>query len=330
MKTIIIGLLLDTSNDNNEYFPPTFLTKCHGEDYRVVLHRNVDIVVTDEVVTSNSDIVIDFRHSMPDHSLKMLLGVKYIWQGRLRKNDQMITLLSNKINGLTPFSVRHSPTTRFLKNGIRRGLTTKLRASHYVLKPESGAGGREQALVPSHQLISFLDSVDGLIESSTLKENYPDVVFTETNDDNHFPNDLVITEYIPDIEKEYRVMIGGNCWRYYERKRVGDTYKHANLDTKGKVSQDNKIELQSLNESPDLAKLVTRVVAATGMKLGSIDIYQRSNGEYGVIEYSSQFGTYMIDLHQVDELYMQFLLDIVMDYVGPDLTVTKEQVGGTS
>ena len=115
----------------------------------------------------------------------------------------------------------------------------------------------------------------------------------------------------------------------YERTRQGDGYLHANIDFETIVNGESHIKLKPIEKGCDLYTYVECIVDATDMKLGSIDIFRRQNGELGVFEYSTQFGFYQIEPVQVGDIYSSFLTSIARYYVGPYSTLTKSEVGLT-
>ncbi len=328
MQTIIIGLMVDESFDNHEFFPPSLNVKIHGHDYRVVVHRNVDVTVTDKGPILNADIVIDFRHQNKDYFYSKLLGERYIHQGRLGKSEQLSLLSMSGVPGVTPFSVRSTPGTNLRKQTARSGFTTDFNKKKYVIKPNMGAKGEGQALVPSFQLTSFIDATTRTNNIKKLKELFPDVVFTKT-ESGELSNFNIITEFIDDIDKEYRVLVGGTSFWMYERTRQGDDYLHANIDFETIVNDESRIELKRVEHGCDLYEYVQCIVDAADIKLGSIDVFRRQNGELGVFEYSTQFGFYQIEPAQVGDIYSSFLTSIARYYVGPDLTLKKSEIGLT-
>lgn len=348
MKTIVIGIVTCFSVDNHEYFPDSVVLNIHGEDVRVVIHRNVVVSVTDNAVTKNCDVVIDYTYGKENAQLKRLMGDNYIWQGRTHKSEQLTLLLMAGIQGLPVFTTTQHEGFNLRKNIARLGLPTGVN-KRYVVKPESGAAGEDQFIVKGNQLIAFMDVIHDKTVSEVL-EQFPEVIHSEeqqatstdevkeiTLDNSEAPatrqihNRFVITEFVEDIKREYRVILAGGEAFFYERTRSGDTYVHANLNRNKPVIKEDSLVLERLDipKHAELRRYVCEIGKATGMLLGSIDVFEREDGTLGVFEFSSQFGTYNICPSQIHKLYHSFVEYITRRFIGPDLTVTKSAVGFT-
>ena len=330
--TVVLGIR--NSGVNNIYQLPPHLTI---DDVDVLIHFNPMVRLEGNRFSCNCDIALDLTNpgDDPDVLLEAALDDQYYHIPRLRKSHQYAKLLSARNRAgesflaelVIPPMLTASITAHGGRNtmnpidrlGSSFGLGAGEVIERMVVKPENGARGQGQALVPIDQLRPFFNDLG--LPLSELKKRYPDVVFTK-----HDPNgqekeedpklaDLgtwTITEYIDDIDEEYRVLIAGDKIYISSRDRSKGEFPQANVDL-DMIPEDK--EFSEIQSSNPLHSLVADIANVFNLRLGSIDLFKTTADCYGFFECCPQFGLIPMPHDEAFKIHHDFLRWLVNRYL---------------
>ncbi len=305
MKTVVIGIN-NKGVDNIHYLPPSFY---HGKT-RYVIHQNPVIEQDGDVVEANCDWYFDFS-SKVNKRAQLLMGEYYIPFTREAKSLQMTRLLMADQQIMETPTLYHTEGRGHFAMGVSEfGHPLK---GKVVVKRENGARGCDQAVVPTHQLDNFLrvccdESMD------SLKERFPDVVFTDRYPDSAsgpFTHDkILITEYVEGITAEYRLLVGGHQRLALERGIQEKEYRQANLDLNTPLSgaPAELLDYKDLFTTTEVEQ-IEALIELFDIRLGSVDLYRTKTGDLGFFEWSPQFGTRGYCHEQMRNFHMNFVID---------------------
>lgn len=310
MKKFILALSDDACPNFKMLSPVIEISNLNIEIY---IHRTPIIKYDDLEVVSNFDYFIDFSYE-PDSLIKLLLPDKYINIPRHSKTRQFINIRN--------FNLTRGNKTRLLKPNnyhtiINSNNLTPLAqigtplCEYVVIKNEFGARGTDQVKLPTKFLISFFDNAIGATYEEIkklpyveLSSKYHDIPFSSVVD-------LTVTEFIPNISKEWRIIVSGDNIVAREREINTDlkTFPQANLP----CNYHEEISYEPLSSCFSIASIevITSFINYIGMKFGSIDLYVTNDGDLGIFEYSTEYGTSNLNLLYMKELLLNSLTSIL-------------------
>lgn len=230
MHHVTIAIIGTDLTDNLAALPPAF---DYGET-RYTIHSSpkIQYVPTPEgmQVIKNFDLMLDFSMG-DDHYFKQLGSSHYQHFKRLPKTCQLIEGL-NARGRLTPpyremieipgFYLCLGDTGSHLLSGHGVGDMGRL-----VVKPENGARGASQAIVPATHLSLVLNDLrERKLSRPEMVSKYPGVTFSDYPDEEGVPfldrqDALMVMDYLPDVDAEYRLLLAGDAIRGYRREREG-------------------------------------------------------------------------------------------------------------
>lgn len=334
MKTIIVAIEgVEKIVDNLALLPPVIRT----DDFNIIIH-NSPLIEQADGVTKNFDILIDCIHGDPSSSrskeAELLLGSSYITSIRRSKTEQAIILenINQKLN--LGFYIPKCYQNLYRTGGKVISRYGAEFDDKVILKPENGAKGEGQAIVPAYALASlFQYDIDKT--AKYLKEKYPEIVLSHYNEDREeafFPTgDLILAqEYLSDIVSEYRVLISDQDMYIYKRKILNKEYRQANITTNTVVDNQRKLTkvfhngeyfISSNNGSDDIdLSLITLTNIFTmarelDLKLGSMDIFVTESGNVGFFEYCNQFAFWRIHPKIARDIHVNYIKSIVKNWI---------------
>ena len=314
--------------DNVFILEPQFYSGTLGR--YVVIHHSAEMSLEGGRVSKNFDVMVDFTHKGGDSLFTKMLGDQYVAVPRYPKYMQTVMLLNLKMEGLRVPKV-------FMNLGMGWGdrqVFVVPDVPKVVVKEVDGARGTNQVLLKSHLLNRFLKSKDKpLVE---LKRIFPDAVYTKTYSDEQegfFTQDVFVQEYIPNVEEEFRLLVGGDS--IYIRRRstnvveneTGEAYKHANIDyttftsceesnfyhfpKPDKKSSHLTLFCSEWGFTKEQIKLVWSLVKGLDITLGSIDLFTTTEGELGVFEWCHQFAFNNVDGVTIRNLHKSFIEHVI-------------------
>lgn len=272
-------------------------------------------------VIRNFDYHFDFRLK-GNRFHKDLLPNRYFHFPRLKRMTQYIKLFhfnEQASGGLVPIFIPEFYTAT-QKHGEHVAITnfSLPKSDKVVIKEQFGARGSNQVVVPSNMVTTLLKHSKGLTMAE-VKAKFPDLIYSEgTNMDAVFfnkPADLFMSELVPKVKNEWRLLVGGR--RIYGRERMikQGPYPQANLD------HDVFPTVQTVNYSPieemfdkDLVDTLHAMVDFINLPLGSVDLFLTEDGRYGIFEYSTQFAFVGADNHFVRQLILDGMDKVLVDH----------------
>ncbi len=354
-KTVVVAI-----SDNGGYFLPALTALVPGftmdsEKERVtyMLHKAPVAALTPEIRT-NFDIVIDVNPRELNHANMSTatnahysgLGQQYVGVPRFAKSVQQH--LVKKFTTYRPetSSFLYQPETYADYDGFFAGQKQGQHSpDYYVLKPEFGARGNQQAVCPKHLVKAFLND-SSIMGAAALKKAYPMVCFTghvtveetanlldsgdkKEPDRYFFSNGGPIIQELLSIKEEYRLIFNQETIYYYKRNRQtaatngnGETYLQGNLDKDDK----SKISLWRMEEEDVYfidteIQILRALLHDIGTPIGSLDLARLSDGRLSVLEFSNEFEYRNIDPVVIADLYKNFIR-LSYDYSGLGAIVT--------
>lgn len=334
MKTFVLGLAKHPYVNNISLLPPSFTFKDGDETIHCIIHTSPVTEIVNGFTVSNFDLMLDFAVDHPNQNLKLALGKRYLPIPRYTKENQNIILSGINIEGfVVPRTYKtygrdtNDGALCFIsKHGIPHN-TDKV-----IVKEVHGAKGANQALVPKHRLELFLAQASSE-KATTLYDKFPDVVFTtddKESNENYFTQSILVQEYIPNVAREFRLLVSGDDYYIRERGMVdstsveGNNYKHANINYK-EYRETELVEWINLTTEPteaiiklgfteDQIKIINYVLNHIDIGLGSVDLFLTDDGKLGVFEWCHQFAFNNSDPGFIRQLHIDFIKHLYHNY----------------
>lgn len=298
-------------------------------DNRFIFHKDPQFGYQKGKLDTNFDLLITDKFSNND-SLELVPDNRVFLFNRLRKDTQL-RLISEAVIRLRNSSTRHFRHFDFPEFWTDAFSFIPDQNSHLIMKPLYGARGLGQIYVDA----AHIDLMKFIIDLGRQdKQNFDKKEFEEkwgryikflNGQERHkgesvdliFNNDFVITKYIPDIVREYRLITNYLSEPQIVQTRIRKPHPDQDLNIaqatgvdegykKTKILQFEEILDEEKRE--DLLLLLRKVIGP----LNAVDVYERENGQWGIFEYSPEFGYVDIPTNIIHHLYRSFIVDIVL------------------
>ena len=312
MKTVAIT---NTFNDNVTILPVTGSIDSIGD---VMFHNNPCIEFDGHALKKNFDYHIDFNLSTNKlHS--ELLPDEYISYPRLRRQTQYIKI--SRYNNNRPENAVPLHIPKFYISTNRSG--EHLAIANYglpttdkvVIKDSMGARGSNQIVVPTNMLTTLLKHSKGLTFGE-IKIKFPDLIYSDNSNWDkvlfNTPADIFISDLIPSVAKEWRLLVGGNNIYGREREIKPGPYRQANLnlDIIQTVPDVKYTHIEEMFDN-ELVISLYGLINSIDLPIGSLDLYITEDGQYGLFEYSSQYAFHAADPHFIRKLHLDGIDKII-------------------
>lgn len=290
--------------NNAGTLPSCYRSPEHG--CMVYVHSDpVHEIQKDELV-KNFDVLISSSHLVGNHAgaieWKDLIGDAHTCLRRISKRYMQAVMRDivedcaiRKYRSVATYShSRHQATVEHPTLAFGDDLPER-----FVIKPAHGARGAGHILVePGAKFENALVKINcrateelqtAISETEGLSYYSPD-----DNSENEglqmlVDQGIIAQEYIENIVSEFRIIaVGGNIEYIQERNRVGDGFKQAT----GSSDRGSNVPL-SVAVNQEITEDIQVLVAALSKRFGpfmSIDLFVTQDGEWGVFEFSHQFG----------------------------------------
>lgn len=280
-------------NDNVTMLPVVAELDSVGE---VMFHQNPRVDFDGREIVKNFDAHIDFRLKR-DTFHQQLLPNNYFHFPRHKRMRQYINLF--QYNAQREKDAVELFVPNFYLSTERHGEHVTITnfalpaSDKVVIKEQFGARGSNQIVVPSNMVTSLLKHTKGLTMTE-VKTKFPDLIYSESTvwDKIFFkkPTDLFISDLVPGVKQEWRLLVGGD--QIYGRERVikPGPYPQANLElaTFHTVPEVVYDPIENMFDEA-LVKSLKDLINFIDLPLGSVDLFLTSDGKYGIFEYSTQF-----------------------------------------
>lgn len=284
----------------------------------VMFHNNPLVDFDGRTINKNFDYHIDFRLKENRFHSNLLPG-RYFHFPRLKRMTQYIELYhfnqSNQGKENPIYIPEFYTATQRTGEHVAMANFSLPKSEKVVIKHQFGARGSNQVVVPSNMLTTLLKHTRGLTIGE-VKKKFPDLIYSDgTKLDEVFfnkPSDLFISELVPEVRTEWRLLVGGSGIYARERSIKQGPYPQANLDhnvfpTLPVVNYEpieDVFEEQLVNTLRDLVKYIN-------LPLGSIDLFLTQDNRYGIFEYSTQFAFVGADNHFIRQLLLDGISSVV-------------------
>lgn len=188
-----------------------------------------------------------------------------------------------------------------------------------VVKLNHGSRGGDQMLVPSNMLATVIKH-GAYKTAAELSLMFPDIVMISGDNDNvtwlKNPEDYVITEYIENVNKEYRLLVSGDTIYVKERViRHGDyPQSNLNVDTYPTIEPVIYRNIYDSELPNTVCDAVHAYVEWLKFPLGSIDLFHTVDDKWGMFEHSPQFAFHGAELEFIRGLHMNAVHHIVQNF----------------
>lgn len=195
--------------------------------------------------------------------------------------------------------------------------------SQVMLRPEYGANGRSTVRLPLRDYEDFFrvagDPAYGT--GDALRERFPQAGFTKPQDETgpYFPdggmNEVCVTEYIPDIAAEYRLILSGDRLMSFRRQRWEDNGVIIGNGAIVREPDEINDRYPAPHRDENFLGALKAFARKEDMPMVAFDVYVREDGGMGVFEYAPGFGTGGLTAIEARQLYMDFIRDRVDEFV---------------
>lgn len=292
MKNVIVAITAPNT-PLVSMLPPCFYM---GMDTTLVYHNSAHTEYNGGVISCNYDYHLDL--SVDGNALsKLCIGDRYLHQPRVSKTKQMYEIYRynhlKENSGRTIKYPEHYNAYQECVGGVSQlGLIGAPKGARVVIKPEFGARGEGQIVLPTHQLYDFLHSASAL-SNVKIADKFPDVILSPSKYDNTPSyidvDSIMVSDYIENIAYEYRLIVAGAERYVFPRKIKEGAYPQANLDSSDRKLLPYTRLLECRIDGLD-PHHINAFIDHIGMIYGSIDLYITTDGKLGIFEYSNEFG----------------------------------------
>lgn len=295
-----------------------FISIDNGPTVRVVLDRTdmykLTTVRIGDIVVSSHDITITNSNSSEKYAADLYGRDDYHYV-RYSKLDQ-----ATLINKIALWN-----TNKFRKSvAYDQSIPCINALKKVVIKPQNGARGIGQIVLDTTKvnLQRFLEALSAnagrAIAMYRKHITYTSINERREDEGIEMLRHFVITEYIPDIVEEYRCITGSDGDIAYIQKRelreAAPGYTQAIGSNSG-----NKIltigDLEKKLGANDLSILKAAFVKEIG-PLQSFDLWIDKNGQWGIFEFSNEYGTEGIPPEIYRDFTMKYLVDLIAKFKG--------------
>ena len=286
----------------------------------VIFHGQPLAELRNRQIVSNVDALLDFRFDA-DPTARQIFGNKYYRYRKPSKMTQHFKIL--EFNGIHTGYTVNTPR-QFVS--WSKGLSNHahplsdfgiLDCANVVIKPQYGARGSNHIVVPSHMVQTLLKHVTKQT-GAELQKTYPDIIVSRgsVEDKPIFAkfDDMVITEKLEHLLQEWRLLFSAGKIYCREREITPGEYSQSNLcvDVVRNISEVTYTPLEETNFPQDLQDYLIGLVKFIKLPFGSIDLYLTAEGEYGIFEYSEQFGFHGANHQFIRQLHLDGIEQILI------------------
>ena len=288
------------------------------------LITNFDFLIDTEIKDFYEDEIF-IRSILGNRYINLNIKSKYV---QIPNLNQLVTKLNLDIIIPNTFTINdNNKTTKTCNYDF-----TSLGSKKLVIKRYNGARGTDQILVDVDQVNNLLAKLY-LYPLAELKTRFPEAIFTKLQSEEidyqprfevedsesckknkkvFFPgcDELLIQEYINNVDKEFRIIISGKELFIIERSINDNEYRQANLDLNTAVYTKPKPLIDKSILPTDVIKLIEKL----DLKLASIDVFVTKDQNWGVFEYSHEFGMTSFSEKTKTDILNSFLSYIVENY----------------
>ena len=288
----------------------------------VMFHQSPRVDFDGKNIVKNFKVHLDFRLKR-DTFHSQLLPNAYFHFPREKRMQQYINIFhSNKQRA-------QNNTELFIPNFY---LSTERHGEHVtvtnfalptegslVIKEQFGARGGQQIVVPVNMLTSLLKHTKGLTMAE-VKDKFPDLIYSEsTNWDKVFfkkPTELFISDLIPNVKQEWRLLVGGDDIYGREREIKPGSYRQANLEL-NKFHNVPEVKYEPIENMFDenLVNSLKDFVNFIDLPLGSLDLFLTEDGKYGLFEYSVQYGFHGTNPQFIRQLHLDGIRKVILKWL---------------
>lgn len=324
MTPIVVGITPDGVN-NFRTLPPSFIVD--GQLYLIHYTPMYESLAIGGFGTvENVDVIRNY-----DYHIKYTRDVDL--DGTLFDNPCVTFQRTSKFAQYNDFlrfrsevdSILHMPRVHFQRhtyNGTR-GLpvaTASIPASSkVVVKLNHGSRGGDQMLIPSNMLATVIKH--GQYKTAAeLAIMFPDVIMIAgENDDVNWlanPNDYVITEYVDNVNKEFRLLVSGDDIYIRERVITHGDYPQSNLNVEVYPSVSPVIyrNIYKSEIPKEVCDAVHDYVKWLKFPLGSIDLFHTVDDKWGMFEHAAQFAFHGAKLEFIRGLHTNAVHHIIQNF----------------
>ena len=317
-KLIMSDLIIAVTNYYNDtvtMLPPMGELEGIGE---AIFHNNPRIEFDGRDIKRNFTHHVDFninanqlhRELLPAHYAsypRLSRQSQYIklYQFNEQRDEDSMELLIPNFYLATKRQGEHVTITNF-------GLPTSDRV---VIKDTLGARGSDQIVIPTNMLTSLLKYTKGLTYAQ-VKAKFPDIIISEgTNMEKVFfndPGEIFISDLIPVVEKEWRLLVGGDKIYGREREIKKGVYNQANLDL-DVIRTIPEVKYTLIDEMFDerLVKTLYELIEFADIPTGSLDLFVTGDGQYGLFEWSTQYAFMGANNHFIRQLLLDGIAKVI-------------------
>lgn len=318
---LIVGVTHYACN-NVEILPPSHVFE-NPEIGAVIFHE--DPRVESSTNLANFDIHIDFTNGGVNTLHECLFAHRYLHIPKVSKKDQFLKMIgfnkNSPIKLKTPtvfMATRRNSNHKYYELPIANIGTPN--CDKVVVKHSHGARGSNQLVIQTNMLQTVIKEAQNKdLTLGEIKELFPDIILTEGSDlelkllDNY--DNFVVTEYVPGIQKEWRLLVSGD--EIYHRERVINEgeYPQANLNVTT-YHNTPTVVYKPLSESSipvEIIETLQAYVKYIKLPIGSLDLYIEEDGSFGIFEYSQQFAFHGADPAFIRKLHLDAVEFIITD-----------------
>lgn len=317
MSRKIVGIVYEYLNNLSMLPPSHNFENSVGE---VIFHSNPLAELRNGRIVSNVDAFLDLRFK-GDPTAKQIFGDRYYRYSKPSKMTQHFKILAfNGIhNGYTLGTPRQfvSWSTGLSANAHPLSDFGILDCAQVVIKPQYGARGSNHVVAPSHMVQTLLKTITKQT-GTELQKMYPDIIVSRgsVEDEPIFEvlDDMVITEKLEHVLQEWRLLFSAGKIYCREREITPGEYSQSNLcvDIVRNIPEVIYTPLENTEFPAALQDYLNAFVQFIKLPFGSIDLYLTAEGEYGIFEYSEQFGFHGANHKFIRQLHLDGVEQILI------------------
>lgn len=316
----IIGVVYQYLN-NLSMLPPKYnYENSVGE---VVFHSDPRAELQHGTIVANVDALLDFRMDIDIAITQVFGNMCYNYRKPSKQTQHFRLIRFNETYGQEGLYKLETPRQFVTWAGTHQDDAHPLSrfgvidCKQVVIKPQYGARGSNHVVVASHMVQTLLKSITTQTGEELLQA-FPGIILSRGSclteplfDD---LSDLVITEKLEHVLQEWRLLFAAGKIYSRERHITPGEYAQSNLcvDVNPNIPEVYYTPLKETDFPQELKDYLSEFVKFIKLPFGSVDLYLTAEGNYGIFEYSEQFGFHGANHAFIRQLHLDGIEQILI------------------
>lgn len=316
----IVGVVYQYLNNLSMLPPRHNYKESVGE---VIFHSDPRAELRHGSLVSNVDALLDFRMDV-DFAISQVFGERcYNYRKPSKQTQHFRIIRFNETYGKEHDYQLDTPRQFVTWTGTHKEDAHPLSrfgvidCKQVVIKPQYGARGSNHVVVASHMVQTILKTITTQT-GEELATAFPGAILSRGSclEEPLFDNlsDLVITEKLEHVLQEWRLLFAAGKIYCRERYITPGEYAQSNLcvDVNPAIAEVDYTPIEDTDFPEELKTYLHEFIKFIKLPFGSVDLYITAEGNYGIFEYSEQFGFHGANHEFIRQLHLDGIEQILI------------------